>query len=266
MNVKYFSPDIRLRQLIKHYWLMEIDSSETHSEELLFPVGAIEIIFHLQTPFLRLNNDIWTSERKAFIEGLQSGILKVKQKGPMKTIGITFYPWATTFLYKVTSISFTDKNFNINDLDRSIYQLNEKLLNNTDDILIPMLCNNYFLSFVKNKFWTHNSVNLAIINAFRQPNEFFTVSEIKKDWSFSSRLFEKKFKELIGVSACELLKKRRMINVLKNTLHHTYKSLTDVAHAVGYYDQSHFIKDFKNYFPSSPKILKNDHTLLKHFI
>ncbi len=266
MNVKHFNPDIRLGQLIKHYWLMEIDSGKKPIEELLFPVGAIEIIFHLQTPFLRLSNDTWTPERKAFIEGQQSGILRVKQKGVMKTIGITFYPWATTVLYNTPPISFTDTNFDIYALDNSIHQLNEKLQNNTDNNLIPVLCDSYFISFLKNKFQNHNSTGLAIITAFKHPNEHFTVSEIKKDWNFSSKLFEKKFKELIGVSAGELLKKRRMNNVLKKTLHYEYKSLTDVAYKAGYYDQSHFIKDFKTYFHASPKILKKEHPLLKHFI
>ena len=266
MNVQHFSPAIQLRQLIKHYWLMEIDSSKKHHEELLFPVGAIEIIFHLQTPFLRINNDIWIPERKAFIEGQQSGILRVKQKGVMKTIGITFYPWATTFFYNTHPISFTDNSFDINDIDNSIYQLSEKLQNNTDNNMIPMLCNSYFLSFLKNKFHKHNSTDLAIINAFKQPNENFTVSEFEKDWSFSSKFFEKKFKELVGVSAGELIKKRRMNIVLKKTLNQEYKSLTDVAYAAGYYDQSHFIKDFQTFFQTSPKILKKEHSLLKHFI
>ena len=54
--------------------------------------------------------------------------------------------------------------------------------------------------------------------------------------------------------------------VLKKTLCQEYKSLTDVAYAAGYYDQSHFIKDFRNYFQASPKILKKEHPLLKHFI
>lgn len=267
MKVKYFKPDSQLRNLIKWYWIMEMDAGESSAEQQFFPLGAIEIILHLQTPFLRLQHGDWKPEKNTFIEGQQPGVLKVKQAGIMKTVGITLYPWATFFLYKNSPRVFTNSSFHINDIDASINVLYEALLENEKDEDVAGLCDKYFLLSIKDKTVRYRSSDLVMIDLFKKPIESFKVGNLKREWKFSSKFFEKKFSELIGVSAGELMKKRRMNRAIQMMLCGDFISLTDVAYFTGYYDQSHFIKDFRVFFDSKPSgLLKKNHDLLKHFI
>ncbi len=266
VNVTSYLPSAELRDIVKHYWIMRIDDSSDYREEFFFPVGAVEIIFHFKTPFTRNINGEFIFEKKAFIEGQQSGIIKVKSAGEMKTVGITLYPWATSLLFNMAPVLFNDKSFAAEKIDENLPALYDQLHSNTDDKLIPGFCNQYISAHLKNKFVHYTPAELDIINIFKKQNKDYNIGDLKKDWGYSTKLFEKTFKEMTGLSAGELMKKRRIARVLKNVFLQDYKSLTDVAYAAGYYDQSHFIKDFKTYFLSSPKLLKKDHSLLKHFI
>ena len=266
VNVYNFLPAPELNNIVKHYWIMRIEDSEEIRDEFFFPVGAVEIIFHFKNPFTRIFNGKTEIEKKAFIEGQQAGIIQVRSTGPMKSVGITLYPWATSLLYNLLPGVFTDKNFCAGEVDDNLMTLYRQLQSNNDDLRIASICNHYFSAVLKNKFVCYTPAEIAIMNIFKKQNDEFTISNLKREWPYSTKLFEKKFKEMTGLSAGELMKKRRIANVLKNIFLHNHRSLTDVAHAAGFYDQSHFIKDFKTFFPASPKLLNKEQPLLKHFI
>lgn len=62
--------------------------------------------------------------------------------------------------------------------------------------------------------------------------------------------FEKKFRRLTGSSPKQFAGIVRMRNVIEN--HQPGQSLTETAYSAGYFDQSHFIKDFKAFTGQTP--------------
>ena len=62
--------------------------------------------------------------------------------------------------------------------------------------------------------------------------------------------FEKRFRRVTGTSPKQFSSIIRLRNLIS---HHTGdESLTSLAHAAGYFDQSHFIKDFKSFTGQTP--------------
>ncbi|WP_029038292.1 helix-turn-helix domain-containing protein [Salinimicrobium xinjiangense] len=82
-----------------------------------------------------------------------------------------------------------------------------------------------------------------------------------------SRHFRRIFKKVIGVSPkyfCKVIQMNTAFEAINNSdpveLHH-------IALDCGYYDQSHFINDFRNMFGSSPeKFLNGKHAYIKNFM
>ncbi len=268
MLLKQFHPNQKLQRLIKRYWLLEVnefnDEDNVHS---FFPLDAIEIIFHLKNPFLRFEQNMWIPEPDNFIEGQQSGTINVKRQGLMKTIGITLYPWASTFFYNTLPSAFTDCKFQAEGVDRELDALYFALAENNNNHLIPELCDNYFLAKFQHCQNKLTATDQMLIELMGNSTNCFTPKEVKNKWSFSSRYFEKKCLDLLGVTAGYILKKRRMKKVLEISMSQKFISFTDVAHATGYYDQAHFIKDFKYYFEKSPMdFFKHDNVYLRNFL
>lgn len=70
---------------------------------------------------------------------------------------------------------------------------------------------------------------------------------------------------MIGVSPKQLSKMIRIQSVLKSITESTkYSNLTDVAYENNFYDQAHFIKEFKEFTGVSPKDFYSENLKLSH--
>lgn len=67
----------------------------------------------------------------------------------------------------------------------------------------------------------------------------------------SSSPFEKRFRSIVGTSPKKFASLVRLKNVL--TSYRSGQSLTEIAHGAGFYDQSHFIKQFKTFTGDTPE-------------
>jgi transcriptional regulator GlxA family with amidase domain len=69
---------------------------------------------------------------------------------------------------------------------------------------------------------------------------------------------ERKFVKQIGMSPKQLGKVIRLQTALKMLLKQQSGSLTQIAYESEYYDQAHFIKDFKEFTGTNPKDFLNN--------
>ena len=77
------------------------------------------------------------------------------------------------------------------------------------------------------------------------------------------RYLERKFREQVGIAPKQLCKIIRFQSALKSLLNNREDSLTNIATDSSYYDQSHFIKDFKNFTGLNPsEFLENEEMTL----
>ncbi|MDQ1090218.1 helix-turn-helix domain-containing protein [Siphonobacter sp. SORGH_AS_1065] len=71
--------------------------------------------------------------------------------------------------------------------------------------------------------------------------------------SLSERTVQLRFKKYVGYSPKELLRFLRFKKVIQQVINQPDTPWFDLIEAFGYHDQSHFIKDFKQYTGLSPK-------------
>lgn len=88
------------------------------------------------------------------------------------------------------------------------------------------------------------------------------VEEMAERLKVQRRQLERKFSSAVGLSPKQLSKIIRLQAALKQLHQNTALSLTELAYQNGYFDQSHFIKDFKNFTGMSPKKFYADHLKL----
>ncbi|MCI7767207.1 MAG: helix-turn-helix transcriptional regulator [Oscillospiraceae bacterium] len=79
-----------------------------------------------------------------------------------------------------------------------------------------------------------------------------SVQALADDTGYSARYLNQCFRSEIAMSPKQFAKIIRFQSVL-NMIHSEKKSLTDIAAALGYFDQAHFIKDFKECTGFTPK-------------
>ncbi|WP_276371124.1 helix-turn-helix domain-containing protein [Chryseolinea sp. H1M3-3] len=77
------------------------------------------------------------------------------------------------------------------------------------------------------------------------------IKDLAATLSSSQDSFEKRFRAQVGCSPKQFASIVRLRNVINNF--QSFSSLTELAYAAGYFDQSHFIKDFRLFTGQAPK-------------
>lgn len=88
------------------------------------------------------------------------------------------------------------------------------------------------------------------LNKIRK-SEINNIECLSKEINISSRALRTLFQKHVGVSAKELIKIYRFQKVIRSGLQNE-QSLTSLAYTAGYYDQSHFIHEFKTMVGITP--------------
>jgi AraC-like DNA-binding protein len=97
-----------------------------------------------------------------------------------------------------------------------------------------------------------NSTFQSAIAAVRQAHGDITVTTLRTDLALSERQLERLFLQYTGLTPRQFARLTRFRQVV-HLLHQPVLSLTDVAYRAGYYDQAHFIHDFKSLAGLTPR-------------
>jgi AraC-like DNA-binding protein len=85
------------------------------------------------------------------------------------------------------------------------------------------------------------------------------ISELAKNLNTSLSPLEKRFRQSVGTSAKKFASIIRMKHVI-NTLRQP-ESVTDISYQAGFYDQAHFIKEFKSFTGETPLLFLKSQAL-----
>ena len=104
----------------------------------------------------------------------------------------------------------------------------------------------------------------SIINHINTTKGVINIHSVASEFNCSISRLERNFKEFAGLTPKSYSKLIRLRNVIR--LAARKDSLMDIIYSLGYYDQAHFIKEFKSYVGESPlKFLNSDRNYKRDF-
>ena len=92
----------------------------------------------------------------------------------------------------------------------------------------------------------------AAIKGIQKQHGTLRIEKLAPAMGLSLSALERRFRKNVGTSPRRFASIVRMRHVLR--LRETGQNLTEIAYRAGYCDQSHFIKDFKNFTGSAPEV------------
>ncbi|WP_254091874.1 helix-turn-helix domain-containing protein [Dawidia soli] len=105
---------------------------------------------------------------------------------------------------------------------------------------------------------TLDNIVKTTIDALLSTNGSSPIQAILQEDPSKRRQLERKFLKQIGISPKQLGRVIRLQTALKMLLSQPSETLTHIAYESEYYDQAHFIKDFKEFTGTSPKEFLTD--------
>jgi AraC-like DNA-binding protein len=264
MILRKIKPSAQLQPYIDCYYLLEGDFAEPIND-VFFPDGCVEVVFNVGWSFYR--ND--EKEHWAKVIGQITQPLKIKVEGKGKSFGIWFYPHTFSLFSKISLMELNDKIVHLEAIFGAdfIHSIGECLQNNDIAQLIENV-DIYLLKAIKKpKNELKNQVADYAVRTILRHNKEVDLNSIARNCGISSRYLQRIFLEKVGFSPTyftRILRFRQALNTL-NTSHKPH--FTTICYQTGYFDQAHFIREFKEFTGVSPSHYQLDnHPINKFFL
>lgn len=242
-NVTYteFLPHTRLQQFIYCYW--QLKTTQKISEQFNYRVvadGYMDIYFNLYKP------------QENFVMGFCKKFTQFPLHNSFNYVGVRFLPTMFPQFFKINALQLSNR---FEHLHLVVPHLSHFISNHFNDAQnkedIKTLLDNYFLELIaKTSFDNDNRLYGALEIILKN----FGVIDIEKDLDtgISARQLRRLFEFYIGDTAKTFSKVVRFQNILKTKPSKQSLRQNKLFFDVGYYDQSHFIKEFKNFYGVTP--------------
>lgn len=237
-----------LRGIIKSSWRITIGQ---HPIKIL-PDGMLHFyLFPQKTNALYLKTANKTC-KTSFVKGLSQEIYSIQGARGVTFILCTIYPWIGTTIFDTAMSRLVDKQLTFPSLGAN--SLCHKAF--FQHILLPR-----YYSFEKQAIEQNKVIKKAYFQIMKNEGDR-TVAKIALRAFLSESSLRKKFYQYVGLSPKNLAKVSRNFSVVK-ALHHDFKgNLTGLAYQFGYYDQAHFIREFRQVMRATPRQYLADTTNL----
>lgn len=242
------APHPNLTQFIECYWMMQSDNPAPRIEKII-PDGFTELIFNYGSVYKAKTNEDWHLQSPNLLAGQISSYFYLENTGPTGSFAIKLKPAALTQLFSLSMDQYLDK---IVDLDIFPHQQ----LSTLKDILLPfqneqhlkLVLDNHFIELSKNA--SENPLKDTLDLIFNS-NGMATVAEMTKVAGVGERQLERLFKKYIGLSPKYYARVIRF-NYIFQLIKSKNSSWAEIVYQSGYYDQSHFIRNFKAFTGEDP--------------
>jgi AraC-like DNA-binding protein len=264
MNYQTFKPHTDLQTIVKCYWTLEVPAQQEAQRQLILPDGCVDMCFTLGNDIKRYTNDNdFIIQPRQLLLGQITEQFYIEPTGYVDTFAIRFYPYGFANFIDLPLNELSNKETPLSKLfgDEKADQLNQEIIQAKTTSERITIIEKFLIDRLNNKATIDNIVK-STIDAMLSSKGSQPLHTILKNDSTKRRQLERNFAKQIGLSPKQLSKAIRLQATLQMLLNKTTETLTDIAYENEYYDQTHFIKDFKEFTGITPKEFLTDDKMI----
>ncbi|RDC66047.1 helix-turn-helix transcriptional regulator [Adhaeribacter pallidiroseus] len=250
------SPAPELAAYVRFFWVLESKASVNQPYvHRSMADGCAELIFHYQGCFKEIyKNGKLENSFTAGLHGPSQNFRRFIIDKDFGIFGVYLYPFAVDALFAIPATIINNQMPDlVSLLGAEGAELGDKM-NSATNTSSRVAVISAFLQkkLIKNQAELSPAVFTAI-KAIIHNQGVVNIDCLADQTGFSRRQFERKFKNFSGFSPKLFSRIIRFQAALKE-YGNRHKSLTEIAYTCGYYDQSHFIHDFKEFSGYCPGV------------
>jgi len=240
-----FNPAVELNQWAAAYWYFDVDEAVAELDHWIPPSGGVMLTI--------------LPDSTAILSGPRTEPFQRIIQGGTHVWGVIFWPGAATELLHLdiqdlvsqslpaASVLTRDDN---DRLCRSIASIDH--VANLDELPArKRAMDSFLLSMVPAAGILDHHVMQVVFRMIGSQGET-TVQEAIADLPISSRQFRRRFQKLVGLRPKELLRIQRLRSCAKESLGNPNRSWVELAAQLGYSDQAHLTREFRNLLGVTP--------------
>jgi AraC-like DNA-binding protein len=230
------SPDLEF--FVEHYWIVQWDlrGQEPRLQQTL-PHPSIHVVFQ---------------RGSSRVVGIVSGRFSVLLRDKDGVFGIKFLPGAFRPFLKSAVSRITDKVLRLTEVfDVDVQTLEDAIMSQTDDYKMIELVE----AFLRERLPDRDDkvvVVRRIVQRIMTDREITSVDDVVDLAGLNKRALQRLFSQYVGVSPKWVIKRYRLHEAAGQLASGQAGDLSKMAVDLGYFDQAHFIKDFKSVVGTTP--------------
>lgn len=251
MLFKRFKPSGNIKTYLKESWVFEDSDPSIHRQKII-PDGYCEIIFHYRSPYKINLNGKWEKQSQTLFAGQISRHFFLENTGASGMIGLKLKPAAPYQLFGLNMDQFKDKVVDLKlilgSIDHQMVQFSNPGTPLRERVKLAEL---WLLSLLKPDAMRKSKRVMDVVEIIFQQKGLIDIESLSKRIHISKRHLEREFKEVVGLTPkffCRIIRFNYIFEIMKAG----DKSWIDIALQSGHFDQSHFIKNFKEFTGEEP--------------
>lgn len=228
---------------------MECGDDVDTSHIRVLPDACVELFLnYTNTPVAIISDTIY---KRSIVTFRMSQPVDVQMRKGAGVVAICFQPGMAYKFIQMPMHTLSDTTTAVADVWGSMAaEIEDKMAGCSNNEERVSLAQKYLLKELAN---SKDDLQIAhCLKQVRLSGGLIPVGKLVFDSGLSQRHLSRKFQEYVGLSPKEYLRVSRFILSLDHLKRYPVLSLTDIAYRSGYYDQAHFIRDYRNYTGYTP--------------
>ncbi len=264
MNYQTYPPSADLNAMVKCHWTLEVPPLPEAPKQRIIPDGCIEMCFILGEDVRRYTTETeYILQPRAMVFGQITRPYFVQPTGYVNTFAVRFYPYGFANMIDQPISELADQETALASLfgKESAKVLEQKIIAATTTEQRIQAVEGFLLGRLADQ-GVQDTIVQSTVLALAKTKGKATIKALLKEDPSKRRSLERKFSKQVGISPKQLGKIIRLQAALKSMLNNQEETLTRIAYESDYYDQAHFIKDFKELTGTNPSDYLDDEQMM----
>ncbi len=240
-----------LKPFVKYFIISE---NQTASEYKVFPSSGLVVGFQYRGQLFTIHNEVEHPLAAAGVTGIADSYKVFKNAPHIGTILVYFTEVGFTHFAAHPAHELFNQSVSLDYIfDKTkVTEAEERLSDAHSDQKRIEIIEQFLLTQLKNI-----QIDKLIVEAVRmiyQSKGTIKIKELNEKLAISQSPFEKRFRKIVGTSPKKFASIVRFNTVLDQL--GQVKSLTEICYENNFFDQAHFIKDFRQYTGDTPEHFK----------
>ncbi len=254
MDYQTHPPSEILSDFIKCYWTLSAPAEDHPERQKIVPDGCMEMIIHYGDLYKQFREDESSFvQPRSFVFGQLTRPLEIAPTGITGIIAVRFHPDGFIPFSTMRVSAMENRAVSLTDLyGQEGAQLETAIISTTHPAERIAILETFLLKRLKDKSII-DALTASSVDVLLSLKGQLSVDQLATQQGTSRRQLERRFATTVGLSPKQLAKIIRLQHTLKNLEQKQFTNLASLAVEHGYFDQAHFIKDFKEFTGMTPK-------------
>jgi len=255
MIYRTYIPRPPLSDFVNLFWLYECHDPP-HAKERVLPTGTMELVIDLREEELRVydgqNPEQFRSFRTTIICGAHSEPFVIDTASQASVMGVHFKPGGAFPFLRLPAGELRNAHVSLETLwGGKAVELRDRLLEAETPEARFRILERTLLTRAVRPLARHPAVAFAL-KEFQDTLRTPTISDVSERTGLSQRRFIRVFREEVGLTPKRFCRVRRFQEVLGLVKREQRVDWGKIALECGYFDQAHFIHDFRAFSGLTP--------------